>query len=390
MLNVLAKKFRKPALMALTTFTALSLAGCGSTESSGSASGSKADTTHTEISLYTGGSLNVKDFWEALIPKFEKEHPEIDVKLVFLPSGQGGQSTMDRLVAAKKAGKDSGVDIYEGAMSDILRGEEEGGIFAKLDQSKVPNLEKVDKANLEGTKDYAVPYRSSSVVLAYNSEKVKAVPNTADELYAWIHKHPGRFAYNDPNTGGAGSSFVLTAVYNQLPSEAMNSQDASIMKEWDSGFKVLKKLAPDLYQKGVYPMKNQGTLDLLANEEVDMVPAWSDMALEQLNKKLLPDTIKLKQIQPAFTGGPAYLMIAENKDEKRKVAAETLVDYVLTPEAQETVINKMYGYPGIKWEYLSGDLQKKFESVSGGYRIFNGGDLDAELNKRWQKEIAGQ
>lgn len=55
--------------------------------------------------------------------------------------------------------------------------------------------------------------------------------------------------------------------------------------------------------KGVYPKKNQGTLDILASGEVDMVPAWSDMALEQLAKGLLPDTVKLTQIDPAFTGG---------------------------------------------------------------------------------------
>ena len=34
--------------------------------------------------------------------------------------------------------------------------------------------------------------------------------------------------------------------------------------------------------KVVYPEQNQGTLDLLANKEVDMVPAWADMALTQM------------------------------------------------------------------------------------------------------------
>ncbi|WP_026564210.1 extracellular solute-binding protein [Bacillus sp. UNC41MFS5] len=385
---MLGKNFRKSKLMLVTAATALSLVACNSQTSSDSKSSSKDETV--QISLYSGGSLNVKDYWETVIPEFEKENPTIDVKLVFLPAGTGGQSTIDRLVAAKKAGKDAEIDVYEGSMADIQVGENEGGIFAKVDEKNIPNLSTIDEKNLQGTNGLAVPYRASSVVLAYNSEKVKDVPNTPDELYEWIHKNPGRFAYNDPSTGGSGQSFVLTTIYNQLPPEAMNNQDPSIMKEWEKGLKILKELAPDVYQKGVYPKKNQGSLDLLANGEIDMTPAWSDMALEQVNKKLLPDKIKLKQLNPAFTGGPAYLMLPENKDKKRKEAAEELLNYVLTPKAQEIVADKMYGYPGIDWDLLPEELQRNFESVKGGYRIFNGGSLSEEINKRWQEEIAAQ
>lgn len=379
------KAAKKSTIIGMTSLAILSLAACGSNESEKSATTEK----KTVISLYTGGSLNVKEYWEDVIPKFEEKHKEIDVELVFLPAGQGGQSTMDRLVAAKKANKDSGIDIYEGGLADIIVGEEEG-IFAKLDPSNISNLENVNEVNLEGTNGFAVPHRASSVVLAYNSEKVKDVPNTPEEMYQWIKDNPGRFAYNDPTTGGSGGSFVLTTIYNQLPAEAMNSQDESIMKDWDKGFEILREISPYLYQEGVYPKKNQGSMDLLANGEVDMIPAWSDMALEQINKKLLPESIKLKQLTPGFTGGPAYLMLPENNNADRKEAAETFLNYVLTPEAQEVVVNKMYGYPGVKWEGLDKEMQKKFESVSGEYRIFNGGKLGDEINKRWQKEIAAQ
>ncbi|MGN7941025.1 extracellular solute-binding protein [Virgibacillus sp. 6R] len=344
----------------------------------------------TKISLYSSGSQNVENFWETVIPKFEEEHKNIDVEFVFVPSGTGGQATIDRIIAAKKANKDSEVDIYEGALADILRSEDEGGLFYELSTDTIQNLENVQEENMVGTQNLAVPYRASSVILAYNSEKVKDVPNTAEELNAWIKENPGRFAYNDPNTGGAGSSFVLSTVYNELDADAMNVQDESIMEDWDKGIQILKDMAPYLYKEGVYPKKNQGTLDLLANGEVDMIPAWSDMALEQISSKLLPDTIKLKQIDPAFTGGPSYLMAVDNGDEERKEASETFLNYVLTQDVQKLVIDKMYGYPGIKWELLSEEDQKKFESVSGGYRTFNGGELGNELMKVWQKEVASQ
>ncbi|WP_245630319.1 extracellular solute-binding protein [Amphibacillus sediminis] len=354
-------------------------------------SGDGQDTSgKTEISLYSSGSKNVEEFWETVIPMFEDEHEDIDVDFVFVPSGTGGQSTMDRILAAKESGNDSGVDLYEGSLEDILRGKEDGDIFYPLSSENVENLDNVQDENLAGANDLAVPYRASSVVLAYNEDTVTDVPETAEELYDWIKANPGRFAYNDPSTGGAGSSFVLTTIYNQLAEDAMSIQDESIMEEWDKGFDLLNELAPFMYKEGVYPKKNQGTLDLLANGEVDMIPAWSDMALEQISKGLLPESIKLKQIQPAFTGGPSYLMLADNGDEARKEAAETFLNYVLTLDVQEIVIDEMYGYPGIKWDLLTEEAQEKFADVMDGYRIFNGGDLSSKLTEQWQKEVAAQ
>ncbi|MED4038487.1 extracellular solute-binding protein [Niallia taxi] len=378
------KRMLTGTILAVSTF---SLVACNSSETNSAASGGE---DVTKISLYSSGSQNVETFWETVIPKFEEAHKDIDVNFVFVPSGTGGQATIDRIVAAKKANKDSEIDIYEGALADIIRSEEEDGLFYELSTDSIKNLENVQAENLEGTQNLAVPYRASSVVLAYNSDKVKDVPTTAAELNAWIEKNPGRFAYNDPNTGGAGSSFVLSTVYNELDDNAMNVQDESIMKSWDKGIQILKDMAPNLYKSGVYPKKNQGTVDLLANGEVDMIPAWSDMALEQINSKLLPDTTKLTQIDPAFTGGPAYLMAVDNGNDERKEASETFLDYVLTQDVQKLVIDTMYGYPGIKWDLLPAEDQKKFEAVSGGYRTFNGGDLASELMKVWQKEVASQ
>ncbi len=377
----------KKLIVSLASITTLAgLTACGNNN----AAPAQAQNEKTTISLYSGGSLNVKNYWEKVLPMFEKEHPDITVDFVFVDSGTGGQSSLDRIIAAKKTEKDSKIDILEAGTSDILRGQEEAKAFITLDGKKIPNLERIQPENLKATDSLGLPYRASSVVLAYNAEKVKNPPNTPEEMYQWIKDNPERFAYNDPSTGGAGDSFVTTSIYNSLPAEAMNSTDPSIMKDWDQGFKLLKDLHPYLYKKGIYPKKNQGTLDLLANGEVDMVPAWSDMALEQMNKGLLPKTTQLKQLDPPFTGGPTSLSLVDNGDKKRQAAAEELLNFVLSTEAQEVVVNEMYGYPGIKWDYLSPDMQKNFEAVSGGYRTFNGGALQAEIWKRWQREVAAQ
>jgi putative spermidine/putrescine transport system substrate-binding protein len=356
--------------------------GCGGASSKTSAG------AIDEFQFYFTGSLNVKELWETLTPMFQKNNPTIKVKLVHIESGAGAQSTLDRLIAAKQAGQKSGnIDLYESSLSELTKGTKED-LWAAVDTKSIPNLSKVEEASLKNVKNMGIPYRASAVILAYNSAKVKNPPKTADEMYDWIRKNPGRFAYNDPSTGGSGDSFVQTAIYNFLPAEAMTNDDPKMAAQWDKGFALLKELKPFMYQKGVFPKKNQGTLDLLANGEVDMIPAWSDQALEQIGKKLLPDTTKLTQITPAFTGGPTYLMMPKLSEHRESVSK--FLDFVLSPEAQSVIVNKMNGYPGIKWSEMPKDLRDKFKDVAGGYRTFNLGDLGVEIQKRWQREVAGQ
>ncbi|CAH1232365.1 hypothetical protein PAECIP111891_07003 [Paenibacillus allorhizoplanae] len=378
-------RMKKRLNVALASVLVLStLVGCSSGANKPASGSQKQD----EFQFYFTGSLNVKQLWETLIPMFEKANPNIKVKMVYIDSGSGGQSTIDRITAAKQANQKSGdIDLYESSLSDLTKGMK-GDLWASFDKAKIPNLSKIDENNLKNLDGKGIPYRASAVVLAYNSAKVTNPPKTADELYDWIRKHPGRFAYNDPATGGSGDSFVQTAIYNFLPPEANTSQDPKWMEQWSKGFSLLKELHPSMYQKGVYPKKNQGTLDLMANGEVDMIPAWSDQGLEQISKKLLPETTKLTQISPSFTGGPTYLMAPKLSEHLDSVAK--FLDFVLTPDAQTVIIQKMYGYPGIKWSEMPSKLRDEFKDVAAGYRTFNLGDLGKEIQKRWQQEVAGQ
>lgn len=383
------KKLKMRALIAvLTTGTLVAgLVGCG-----GISSENRDDKT---VTIWATGSDNVRKIYETLVKDFNENSDyagEYTVELQFMLSGTGAQTLPDMLVSAYKAKQENTkydlVDLSGDDLSKIVSqiGEES---LVKLDDSKIPNAAGVSAKSTVAT-DYVQPYRGTTVVLAYDSEKVMNPPTTMDGLTQWIKDNPGRFAYNAPGTGGAGDSFARTSVYNYLPDEAITSDDAKWEEEWDEGFGYLKDIHEYMYQSGgsiVYPNKNQGTLDLLNQGEIDMCPNWADMVLSQRAEGTLKDTIKITQIDPAFTGSLQSLAIptfGSNED-----GAYAFIDYMLTEHAQEIMVKQMAAIPLVDTANI--DITG-FEDIQNldvnNFRIMSIGGLSTDFNQRWDSEIA--
>lgn len=377
------KKF--VTLLGILLLVSSLLAGCSSNSSS---EGKKT------VTIWSYGSDNVKTTFEKLAKAFNESDygKKYQMKVEFISSGSNAQSLMDRTIAAKKAGKkDTNYDLIEVSDAELAAYQQEGGkdFFTKLDTSKIPNAKNV-LAKMSVGQDILMPYRGTTVVLAYNSDKVKNPPKTAEELYQWIKEHKGKFAYNSPSTGGAGGSFVTTALYNKLPEEALVSQDKKWENQWSSGLDLLKELHPYLYQSGgktVYPNKNQGALDLLANEQIDMTPAWVDQVVNEINTGILPKSTKMVQITPAFTGNLAALAIPKiggNTD-----GAYAVMDFMVSEKAQTILLDEMGAFPVVDTKSIKSDNTKmisKFEISK--FRTSSIGTLSVDLLKKWDDQIA--
>ena len=372
---------------------AASMMGCGGGSGSGeeaSAGGGSGDNT---VTIWATGSDNVRQIYETLIENFNNSEYAGDytAELQFMLSGTGTQSLTDMLVAAQKANqKNTDYDLVDLSGDDLSKivsqiGEE---ALVKLDDSKIPNAEGVSAQSSVAT-DYVQPYRGTTVVLAYDSEKVANPPKTMDELVEWMKENPGRFAYNAPGTGGAGDSFARSSVYNFMPEEAITSDDPKWEDQWDEGFDFLKEIHQYMYSSGgsiVYPNKNQGTLDLLNQGEIDMCPNWADMVLSQRADGTLKDTIKITQIDPSFTGFLQSLAIptfGSNED-----GAYAFIDYMLSTEAQELMVKEMAAIPLVD----TGDMDMTgYEDLMdldvSSFRIMSIGDLSTDFNARWDSEI---
>ena len=371
------------------------LTGCGGKAGDSGNSGDAGSGGKKAVSLWATGSDNVREIFEALVSDFNTNSEyagQYEVTLQFMLSGTGAQTLADLLAAASKAGQtNTDYDIVDLSGDDLsklvsLIGQEQ---FVKLDSSKIPNAASVEAKSSIAT-DYCQPYRGTTVILAYDSAKVPTPPATMDELVAWMKANPGRFAYNTPGTGGAGDSFARSSVYNFLPEEAFTSDDEKWIGEWDEGFNFLKEIHPYIYSSGgsvVYPNKNQGTLDLLNQGEIDMCPNWADMVLSQRASGEIKDSIKITQIDPALTGSLQSLVIptfGSNTD-----GAYAFMNYMLSPAAQELMVKQMAAIPLI--DASSMDMTG-YEDLQGldvsNFRLQSIGGLSTSFNERWDSEIA--
>lgn len=389
-------KRRLFAMLLSAVMLAACLSGCGgksgdagSTSDAGSGGGKKA------VSLWATGSDNVREIFEALVSDFNTNSEyagQYEVTLQFMLSGTGAQTLADMLTAASKAGQtNTDYDIVDLSGDDLsklvsLIGQEQ---FVKLDTSKLPNAASVEAKSSIAT-EYCQPYRGTTVILAYDSAKVPTPPATMDELVEWMKANPGRFAYNTPGTGGAGDSFARSSVYNFLPEEAFTSDDEKWISEWDAGFDFLKEIHPYMYSSGgsiVYPNKNQGTLDLLNQGEIDMCPNWADMVLSQRASGEIKDTIKITQIDPALTGSLQSLVIPTFGSNEE--GAYAFMNYMLSPAAQELMVRQMAAIPLI--DASSMDMTG-YEDLQGldvsNFRLQSIGGLSTSFNERWDSEIA--
>lgn len=382
------KMKRLGSMLLAGTMLVAALAGCGG-GSDDSAEGGK-----SKVTLWATGSDNVRTIFETLTKDFNENSDYADkyeVELQFMLSGTGAQTLADMVAAAAKANQtETDYDIIDMSGDDLSKivsqiGEES---FVKLDDSKLPNAASVEAESTVAT-DYVQPYRGTTVILAYDSEAVPEPPKTMDELVEWMKANPGRFAYNTPGTGGAGDSFVRTAVYNFLPEEAITSDDPKWEEQWDEGFEFLASIHPYMYKSGgsiVYPNKNQGTLDLLNQGEIDMCINWADMVLSQRAQGAIKDTIKITQIEPALTGSLQTLAIptfGSNED-----GAYAFMDYMLSPEAQQIMVEQMAAIPLIDTEGMDMTGYEDLQDLDvSNFRIMSIGDLATDFNERWDNEI---
>jgi len=348
--------------------------------------------TTSVINLYSDGDTNITDWLQnQIIPAFQKQYPQYTVK--FTNSRAAGSAPIvSRAVAALQTGDDPQVEVMDvdpRGFADALK----ANLWYKPTVADIPNLANVTKAAT--FTDLAASYRGSQVLVAYNSDNVKAadVPKTFADLVTWIKAHPGKFAYCRPDKGGSGGNFVVRALYEVSGKDpsvftSTNFSQATVDKFYPQAFALLKSIDPFIYGNGSYPAGNNPTLKLFATGEVDMISAWSDQALQGINLGQLPASTKLTQFTDVPLPG-SYTSLAIPKNAKNLKGAQDFVNYMLSAEGQTSVVQTIGGFPAIDWTKLPTALQQQYNSViTTNVPYWPGGEWSAPLVKGWYANVA--
>jgi len=375
--------------VAVVAAAGLALAGCAQSSSASEATDSAGS---KKLTVFLSADTNIQDLWQkTLIPAFEKANPGYTVSVDFDLHGLHDQQTVAKLTAATVQKKDPGYDLVDaGFVSQIAA----SGLLTKVTSKDVPGLKDVPSDVLAGGGNGGIPYRGSSVVLAYDTKAVPTPPKTLDDLLAWIKANPGKFTYNSPDSGGSGAAFVTTVLDKTIPASTRTKMVTGYAPEtettWDAGFSTLAGLNPYVYQKGVYPNGNNQVLDLLSSGQISMAPVWSDQFVTGKKNGQIPANIAYTQISdPSLTGGASYLGIPSAS--RHQAGAEKLVSWLLTPDAQALVSDSISGYPVIALDKLPGSVQELFKNADIAHlRPTYFATMTADLNKAWAQKVPGK
>ncbi len=139
-------------------------------------SSAKKASAGTTIVVYASGDVNVQSLWQNnIIPHFEKANKGIFVKFIFSEHGTDDGTTLARIGAAVKGRHWPGIDLVDGGLVTTMAA---AGLNQPVSKATAPNLKKVNSDLLVPVKGAAIPYRGSSVILAYDSNHVKTPPKS--------------------------------------------------------------------------------------------------------------------------------------------------------------------------------------------------------------------
>lgn len=344
-----------------------------------------------KLTVWISADVNIKDLWEkTLIPAFIKANPKYSVSIVHDVHGSRDAQTVAKLTAATIQKKDPGFDLWDGGQSYVLG---TSGLLTKATPKLLPNLKEVSVSTVRAGAG-AIPYRGSSVLLAYNPSKVSSPPKTVDDLLTWIKANPGQFAYNTPGTGGSGDSFAMTVLARYASSAANKKlsveRDQTLYTEWDRGFQVLADLNKSMFQGGTYPNGNAAVLNLLASGQISMATVWSDQFATGQKNGTIPANFRAIQLQnPGFTGGAAYMGIP--RATPRQKGAAVLANWVLGKQAQELIVNTINGYPVRNLAKMDPAVVDKFKDANiDNLRAPYVATVVADMRQRWTSSVPGK
>ncbi|NYT76867.1 polyamine ABC transporter substrate-binding protein [Alcaligenaceae bacterium] len=254
----------------------------------------------------------------------------------------------DTLQAKLLTGK-SGYDVVVPSTNYAAR-QIEGGLFQKLDKTKLPNLKYLDQAlmdvvaSVDPGNQYLVPWGYGTNGLGYNVTKVKEIFGDNAPLNSWDMLFKPE---NAAKLKGCGISIldeaaqILPAALHYLGKDPNSSNP----DDYKAAFDLLKSIRPYVRQ-----FSSSGYIDELAAGDLCMVYGYSGDVMIAAHRA--------REAKKAYTidyyipegGAPVWFdTMAIPKGAAHVDEAHAFINYIETPEVHAAITNTMF-YPNANKE----------------------------------------
>jgi putrescine transport system substrate-binding protein len=249
----------------------------------------------------------------------------------------------DTLQAKLLTGK-SGYDIVVPSTHYAAR-QLEGGLFQKLDKSKIPNWEHLDPAIMEIVAEvdpgnqYLVPWGYGTNGLGYNVTKVRELLGPDAPLNSWDMLFKPE---NAEKLRGCGISILDEAaqVFPAVLKYMGKDPNSTVEADYKEAQQLLKTIRPYVRQ-----FSSSGYIDELAAGDLCMVYGFSGDVMISRHRAI--EAKKAYEIDYYIPegGAPAWFdTMAIPKDAANVDAAHAFINYIETPEVHAAITNEMF-YP---------------------------------------------
>lgn len=348
-----------PALAALAL--AVPLAACG-------ASDAGTDTpTEGTVTLLGYAGIFQDNYTKAVVEPFQEKYPNIKVE--FRPT----QNSAESLATLRSEKSNPSVDVAIMDTSVSATGNSEG-VFAKLDPKQVTNL--ADIAEEGKTPDnYGPAVTFDNLVLLYDTDKVKQQPTSWGEL--WKPQHKGKIGIPAaPDIQGLALTMIVCKM-----------QGADYRKTIDPAVAELSKLSAAVQTWDPQP----DPYSLVTSGSASVAIGWNARG------QVYHDTSKGRLGVSIPDEGSVFQINTINltKNSKHPKAAQTFINYALSPEAQKSFTETMFYAPTNTKAKISEDAaartatspERQEEMISVDWNWVSG-RRDA-WTEEWRRKIIG-
>ena len=328
----------------------------------------------SKVNFYMwGGNRTINNWVDTYVASQLKEKYNIELNRVPM----GPDDYLNKLLGEKQVGKEEGsIDLLWINGENFKTAKEKDLLWGPF-VSKLPNYEKyidtdADKNTTdfgEPTKGYEAPYSRAQFVFVYDKEKVDNVPQTYDDVIAWIKNNPGEFTYPAP-PDFTGSAFVRHVIYQETGGykQYYDMSKEEVRKTIQPAMEKLAKLEEYLWRDGeTYPATIAQLDNMFTDGEVVMSMGYDpSKATSKIKKGNYPESARTFVIEEGTISNTNFLAIPFNA--AHKAGALVTANFLESFEAQYSKYkpSNWGALPVFDYDKLSAEEKEKVDNLDLG------------------------